>query len=247
MLNFFKILWAFPFACAAWTFLSLGGFFAYPYFLLTGFKAKELRGFIYFQGQVVQAAIWFASLGKKRTTICKNSIDAGGEVLKPSILVANHPCTYDTFVFSSFGIKNHVGIVKGWPFKIPFYGQYIKMAGYINSEGKTAAEITELAKERLRQGLHISIFPEGTRKKETGRFRSLAFEIAIRCNTPVVPFVIKGLEEMLPPGKYWPKYARVEYIKLNAISPKGFNEPAGDLKMAKYVKKLITARLKTTK
>jgi 1-acyl-sn-glycerol-3-phosphate acyltransferase len=242
MLNFLKILWAFPFACAAWTFLSLGGFFAYPYFLITGFKAKELRGFIYFQGQVVQAAIWLASLGNKRTRVGADG--AGGEAFKPSILVANHPCTYDTFVFSSFGIKNHVGIVKGWPFKIPFYGQYIKKAGYINSDGKTVAEITELAKERLSQGLHISIFPEGTRKKEIGRFRSLAFEIAIRCNAAVVPFVIKGLEEMLPPGKYWPKYARVEYIRLNAVDSKDFNEPAGDLKMAKHVKKLITAELK---
>ncbi|MDR3112786.1 MAG: 1-acyl-sn-glycerol-3-phosphate acyltransferase, partial [Endomicrobium sp.] len=221
-----------------------GGFFAYPYFLLTGFKAKQLRAFIYFQGKAVQAAIWVASLGNKRTTVCKTFGAAEGKVLKPSILVANHPCTYDTFVFSSFGIKNHVGIVKGWPFKIPFYGQYIKKAGYINSDGKTVSEITELAKERLSQGLHISIFPEGTRKKETGRFRSLAFEIAIRCNAAAVPFAIKGLEEMLPPGKYWPKYARIEYVKLNSVAPADFNGPAGGLKMAKYVKSLIVNELK---
>jgi 1-acyl-sn-glycerol-3-phosphate acyltransferase len=237
MINFLKILWAFPFACAAWAFLALGGFFAYPYFCFAGFNPGRLRGFIYFQGKVIQLAIWFASLGNKKVFKKK-------PLPRPCVLVANHPCTYDTFVFSSFGIKNHAGIAKGWPFKIPFYGKYIEKAGYINSDGKTAAQITELAKKRLAEGLHISIFPEGTRKKETGRFRSLAFEIALKCDAAVVPFAIKGLEEMLPPGKYWPKYAPVEYVQLDPVSPENFKDETGDLKMAKYVKETITKELR---
>ncbi|MDR2191521.1 MAG: 1-acyl-sn-glycerol-3-phosphate acyltransferase [Endomicrobium sp.] len=240
MIDFLKTLWAFPFACAAWTTLSLGGLAAYPYFYFTDFKASRLRNFIYFQGKIIQIAIWFASLGNKKVL--------GNKPIKePSVLVANHPCTYDTFVFSSFGIKNHVGIAKGWPFKIPFYGKYIEKAGYINSDGKTAKEIVELARKVLDEGLHISIFPEGTRKKETGRFRSLAFEIAIKCNANVVPFAIKGLEEMLPPGKYWPKYAPVKYVQLQSVSSSNFAVEAGDLKMSKYVKALIIADLKAEK
>ena len=238
MVNFLKILWAAPFSCAAWTALALGGFFAYPYFYFTGFKAKQLRAFIYLQGKIVQLAIWCASLSNKKVL--------GNKPLEePSVLVANHPCTYDTFIFSSFGIINHAGIAKGWPFRLPFYGQYIEKAGYINSDGKTAQEIIELARKRFSEGLHISIFPEGTRSKETKRFRSLAFEIAIKCNVPVIPFAVKGLEEMLPPGTYWPKYAHVKYVQLEPVRPENFTGEAGDLKMSKYVKELITAELKT--
>jgi 1-acyl-sn-glycerol-3-phosphate acyltransferase len=237
MINFLKTLWGFPFACAAWITLSLGGLLAYPYFYFTNFKANQLRNFIYFQGKIVQIAIWFASLGNKKVL--------GNKPIKePSVLVANHPSTYDTFVFSSFGIKNHVGIAKGWPFKIPIYGKYIEKAGYINSDGKTASEIVNLARKILDEGLHISIFPEGTRKKETVRFRCLAFEIAIKCNAPVAPFAIKGLEEMLPPGKYWPKYAPVKYVQLDIVNSSTFAVEAGDLKMAKYVKELIVKTLK---
>ncbi|MDR1941789.1 MAG: 1-acyl-sn-glycerol-3-phosphate acyltransferase [Endomicrobium sp.] len=236
MIDFFKTLYAFPFACAAWTFLALSGFFAYPYFFVTGFKAGQLRNFIYLQGKIIQIAIFFASGFHKKVVRL-------GDITAPSVLVANHPCTYDTFVFSSFGIKNHVGIAKGWPFKIPIYGKYIQKAGYINSDGKTAGEIIALAKQRLQSGLHISIFPEGTRSKKTGRFRSLAFETAIKCNAAVVPFAIQGLEEMLPPGKWWPKYARVTYIQLLPVSPENFSGEAADLRMAKFVKELIERQL----
>ncbi|AKL98326.1 lysophospholipid acyltransferase family protein [Endomicrobium proavitum] len=237
MSDFLKKLYAFPFVAAVYVWLSLSGFFVYPFFLITGFKEAQLRNFIYVQGSVVQLAILFVSVFNKKITK-KRLIE------RPSILVANHPCTYDTFLFSDFGIKNLVCIAKGWPFRIPFYGTYIAKGGYINSDGKTAEQIIEEVRKKLSQGLHIGIFPEGTRRKTTGRFHSLAFEAAIKTKTPVVPFVIKGLEELLPPGSYFPKKADVEYIQLDSVSPKQFEGDAGGLKMARYVKKLIVSQLK---
>ncbi|MDR3244043.1 MAG: 1-acyl-sn-glycerol-3-phosphate acyltransferase, partial [Elusimicrobiota bacterium] len=197
----------------------------------------SLRKFLYLQGSAIQLAIWGAS-GFNKKVIKKYTFE------KPSILIANHPCTYDTFMFFDFGIKNLVCIAKGWPFKIPFYGYFIKKAGYINSDNKTSQEVIEEVKKSFQKGLHIGIFPEGTRKKEIGRFRSLAFEISIKTGADIIPFVIKGLEKMLPPGSYLPKSAKIQYIQLDPISPKQFsNAQAGDLKMAQYAKSIIVSKL----
>ncbi|MDR0822576.1 MAG: 1-acyl-sn-glycerol-3-phosphate acyltransferase [Endomicrobium sp.] len=237
MFNLLKKIYAFPFFILVILWLALPAPFVYAYFVITGFREKQIRTYMYIQGKAIQFAIYGASGFNKK--IIKKSIPQN-----PSILIANHPCTYDTFVFFDFGIKNLVCIAKGWPFKIPFYGTFIKKAGYINSDNKSSEEIIKEVKKRFAKNLHIGIFPEGTRKKEIGRFRSLAFEISIKTGADIVPFVIKGLEEMLPPGKYLPKQAPVRYIQLDPISPKDWtNTEAGHLKMAQYAKNLIASQL----
>jgi 1-acyl-sn-glycerol-3-phosphate acyltransferase len=240
MPDLLKRIYAFPFMIAICIWLSLSGFFAYPYFVLTGYKAEELRNFLYFQGKVVQLAIKFISFFNKN--VVKTEFPK-----QPSVLVANHSCMCDTFVFFDFGVKNLVCIAKGWPFRIVFYGRYIEKAGYINSDNKTAEEIIQLALEKLKSGIHIGIFPEGTRQSKTGRFRSLAFEIALRSGCPVVPFAIKGLNEMLPRETWFPKQTSIKYIQLDAVLPEKFKFEAGSLKMAQHVKELIVAELQKTK
>jgi 1-acyl-sn-glycerol-3-phosphate acyltransferase len=237
MLDAIKKIYASFFAVSAYVWLFITGLAAYPYFFLTGYKETQLRNFLYIQGKAIQLAITFASCFNKKIT--KRQMPG-----KPSVLVANHPSTYDTFVFFSFGIKNLVCVAKGWPFRIIFYGRYIKRAGYINSDNKTAAEIIEAAKEKMKQGLHVAIFPEGTRQKETGRFRSLGFAMAVAADTYVVPFAIKGLDKMLPPGNYMPTFSHVAYEQLEAVYAGDYNFEAGDLKMAQHVKSLITEKLK---
>ncbi|MDR0486057.1 MAG: 1-acyl-sn-glycerol-3-phosphate acyltransferase [Elusimicrobiota bacterium] len=237
MIDFFKKLYALPFVLGAWGWLAFSGIFAYLYFLAAGFKEEQVRSFLYFQGKVIQLAILGASAFRKK--LIRN-----GQILKPSILAANHPCAYDTFLFFDFGIKNLVCIAKGWPFKIPIYGSLIEKAGYINSDNKTAAEIVNLAREKLKQGLHIGIFPEGTRSSKIGRFRSLAFEISLKTGADIVPFAIKGLDKMLAPKAFFAKLAAVSYIQLAPVSPEEFyGKEAGALRMAQYVKSLIVEKL----
>ncbi|MDR3049974.1 MAG: 1-acyl-sn-glycerol-3-phosphate acyltransferase [Elusimicrobiota bacterium] len=237
MVNVLKKIYAFPFLSAVILWLALPAPFVYVYFFISGFRQNQVRNFLYIQGKAIQFAICAASGFNKK--IIKKSAPQ-----KPSILIANHPCTYDTFVFFDFGIKNLVCIAKGWPFKIPFYGKFIKKAGYINSDNKTSEEIIKEVQDKFAQNLHIGIFPEGTRKKEIGRFRSLAFKISIETGADIIPFVIKGLEEMLPPGKYLPKQAPIKYIQLAPISPKQWTTvEAGALRMAQYVKSIIISQL----
>ncbi|MDR2709409.1 MAG: 1-acyl-sn-glycerol-3-phosphate acyltransferase [Elusimicrobiota bacterium] len=237
MLDFLKRVYAFPFVAGTWVWLSLSGMFAYPYFYITGFNPKQLRYFLYFQGRVLQTAILFASAFYKKKI--KKALPS-----QPSILIANHPCTYDTFLFFDFGIKDLVCIAKGWPFKIPIYGNFIKKAGYINTDNATSAQIIEQVKERFKEGLHVAIFPEGHRSLTTGRFHLLAFEISIKTESPLVPFVIKGLGQMLAPGEIFARWAKIEYVQLDSVDCKKFKGmPAGNLRMAQYVKNEIIKEL----
>lgn len=240
MSDILKKIYAGPFAIFTFIWLFIAGMITYPYFFLTGFKADQMRAFLYLQGKVVQLAITLASGFNKK--IIKKELPK-----KPSILVANHPSTYDTFLFQAFGIKDFICIAKAWPFRIIFYGKFIEKAGYINTDNKTAEEIIEISIKRLEEGLHVAVFPEGTRQKEIGRFRSLAFEISLRSGAPVIPFVIKGLEEMLPRGSYIPKKTPVKYIQLDTVYPEDFKMEAGALRMAQYVKNLIKTKFEENK
>ncbi|MCL1971883.1 MAG: 1-acyl-sn-glycerol-3-phosphate acyltransferase [Endomicrobia bacterium] len=238
MADFLKKIYGVFVTLQASTWLLITGVAAYFYFFAAGYKDKEnrLRSFLYFQGKVIQAAITCASGFNKK--IIKYPMPD-----KPSILVSNHTSMCDSFVFCSFNIKNFVCVSKGWPFNIPLYGKFIKYAGYINSKNKTAAEIIEIAKEKLKQGLHVVIFPEGTRQKKTGRFRSLAFAAAIAADTYVVPFAVKGLDKMIPAGKYTLTPAPVEYVQMPAVKASDFSFEVGHLKMARYVKDMIVREI----
>jgi len=60
----------------------------------------------------------------------------------------------------------------------------------------------DYARELLRHGANICIFPEGTRatSDELGRFRHGVSILAIEEQVPLVPVVLKGLRELRPKG-----------------------------------------------
>ena len=67
------------------------------------------------------------------------------------------------------------------------------LAGAMHFEGPSLdptsiAHVLDNAVERLRAGIHLFVFPEGTRSPEgqLGEFGRIAFEIACRANVPVV-------------------------------------------------------------
>ena len=77
------------------------------------------------------------------------------------------------------------------------------------------------AAEALRSGLHILVFPEGTRSLD-GRlsaFKKGPFFLAQRDGAPIVPVAVSGTERMMRKGSFaiTPGEARVELLP--AIEP----------------------------
>jgi 1-acyl-sn-glycerol-3-phosphate acyltransferase len=104
--------------------------------------------------------------------------------------------------------------------KIPLVGIAMRMAKYVPvSRGHSreeAAQSVAVAADALRSGLHIFIFPEGTRSPDGNLlpFKKGAFFLAADTNAPMVPIIIKGTAQMMRKGsmKVFPGTATVRFL-----------------------------------
>ena len=112
--------------------------------------------------------------------------------------------------------------------KIPLVGIAMRMAKYVPvSRGHSreeAAQSVAVAADALRSGLHIFIFPEGTRSPDGNLlpFKKGAFFLAADTNAPMVPIIIKGTAQMMRKGsmKVFPGTATVRFLP--ALRPQSF-------------------------
>lgn len=88
--------------------------------------------------------------------------------------------------------------------KIPLLGTAMRMGKYVPvSRGnlrEEARQSVEAATDALNSGLHITVFPEGTRSPD-GKllpFKKGAFFLAEGTGAPIIPVVISGTEQMMP-------------------------------------------------
>jgi 1-acyl-sn-glycerol-3-phosphate acyltransferase len=105
--------------------------------------------------------------------------------------------------------------------KIPLLGTAMRMGKFVPvsraRSREEAVRSVEAAKEALASGLHITIFPEGTRSPD-GKllpFKKGAFFLAADTGAPIVPVVISGTAAMMPKGtlKLTPGPATVRFLK----------------------------------
>jgi 1-acyl-sn-glycerol-3-phosphate acyltransferase len=104
--------------------------------------------------------------------------------------------------------------------KIPLLGTAMRMGKFVPvSRGNVREEAEQsvaAAADALRSGLHITVFPEGTRSPD-GRllpFKKGAFFLAEETGAPIIPVVISGTREMMPKGtlRIKPGEAHVQFL-----------------------------------
>lgn len=90
--------------------------------------------------------------------------------------------------------------------KIPLLGTAMRMGKFIpvsrGNSREEAQQSVEAAEVALNSGLHITVFPEGTRSTD-GKllpFKKGAFFLAEATGTPIIPVVISGTQRMMPKG-----------------------------------------------
>lgn len=115
---------------------------------------------------------------------------------RPCIFTANHASNLDPLVLLP-ALPRRVSIfAKQELFRIPIFASGMRLAGFIPVErgSREAAGGVAVAVERLKSGLSLVIFPEGTRSPDghLRPFRKGAFAIAIEAAVPVVPVSIIG-------------------------------------------------------
>lgn len=98
-------------------------------------------------------------------------------------------------------------LVKKELFRVPVLGTGMKQAHLVpvdRSNREAAIESVNAAIRVLREGLHLVIYPEGTRSSD-GRllpFKKGPFHLACDSGVPVVPVTLLGTYEMWPKGRF---------------------------------------------
>lgn len=125
----------------------------------------------------------------------------------PCIYMANHCSYFDIFALLSALPVDFKFIVKQELMTIPVFGHAMRRAGYIGIERedpRKALKSMQEAAERIRNGVSVLIFPEGTRSDDgTLRpFKPGGFHLAIRSGCDIVPITIRGSHRIVPKGSW---------------------------------------------
>lgn len=133
------------------------------------------------------------------------------------VFVANHQGAFDIFLIYGF-LHTHIKwVMKKGIAKIPFVGAACRAAGFIfvdNSTSKAATRTIEEAEKKLKNGVSVIVFPEGSRTYDGKmiRFKKGAFQIAADLHLPVIPITLNGPYDVLPIGSLNVRPHRMEMI-----------------------------------
>jgi 1-acyl-sn-glycerol-3-phosphate acyltransferase len=155
----------------------------------------------------------------------------GREVFKKGenfIVVCNHNSLMDV-PLTSPGIPGaNKTIAKIEMAKIPVFGIIYKRGSVLldrKNDGSRRESYLAM-KSVLEQGMHMCIYPEGTRNKTENPLKSFhdgAFRLSFETGKKIIPCLIKGTREMLPHNKsffFWPGKASMQFLP--PIDPKDF-------------------------
>ena len=197
------------------TFGPIAGLLGIPYTLLVGDISLLYR-----------VAMWIVATGIRAGGI---RVEVSGREHLPvgqaCIFMCNHVSNLDPPVVIPVLPGRCAVLLKKELMAIPILGMAMRLAGFIPVERgarreAAKASVTAAAKA-IEMGLHILVFPEGTRSRD-GRLKDLKkgpFFLAQQTGAPIIPVAISGTERMMGKGSVWitPGVARVQMLA--AINP----------------------------
>lgn len=150
------------------------------------------------------------------------------------VVTCNHNSLLDVPLSSPFIPSGNKTIAKANFAKIPLFGfYYMKGAVLVDRNNETSRRQSfEKMKTVLKKGMHMCIYPEGTRNRTTEplkKFYDGAFKLAVDSGHSIIPAVIFNTKKVLPPHKsfwFWP--GRIEIHFLPAVASQ--NETTDSLK-----------------
>jgi len=116
----------------------------------------------------------------------------------PVLFAANHPSTTDPVFLHLLSKKPMSIMITSKAFSIPFLGQYMHGMKHICVRPGQGEKVLDKARQALKSGRSVTIFPEGLISPAGGGFnppRSGVGRLAISSGVPVIPIGISLLEK----------------------------------------------------
>lgn len=163
--------------------------------------------------------IWLPLVGCSVKIKGKENFQPG----KTYIITCNHNSMLDVPLSSPYIPGGNKTIAKSTFTKVPLFGfYYMKGAVIVNrKDEKSRRQSFDKMKAVLQKGIHMCIYPEGTRNRTAEplkKFHDGAFKLAVETNTAIIPAVIFNTKKVLPLHKtfwFWP--GKIEMHFLEAI------------------------------
>jgi 1-acyl-sn-glycerol-3-phosphate acyltransferase len=188
----------------------LAGIIGIPYTLIVGDISLLYRVGMWITNAGVRAA------GIRIEVIGLENVPSG----RSCIFMSNHVSNLDPPVEMPLLPGRCSVLLKKELMSIPILGRAMRMAKFVPVERgnrRDAAKASvEAAADALRSGLHIVVYPEGTRSLD-GRlstFKKGPFFLAQETQAPIVPIALSGTQTMMRKGSYAirPGLARLELL-----------------------------------
>src|SRR5690242_12457646 len=184
---FMWLIFFIPFAaiiCIPWTLITRNADFLY-YFALRG----------------ARLALWL--VGVRVEVEGRDRLERD----KTYIFMSNHVSNVDPPVLIPVIPGRTSILVKKELFKVPILGPAMRLGALVpvdRSDREAAIASIERAAEVMKRGLHMTIYPEGTRSRDGTLlpFKKGPFHLAVKSGFPVVPITILNTLPMMPKGRW---------------------------------------------
>jgi len=136
---------------------------------------------------------------------CGVTVESDGleNLTEPCILMSNHQSVFDTAaVIQSLPISWKF-VAKRELLWVPFFGWVLAAGDQIivdRGNREQAVRSRQRAAERVRGGVNVIVFPEGTRSPDAhiAPFKSGGFHLALQSGVPIVPVTVSGSWRITP-------------------------------------------------
>jgi 1-acyl-sn-glycerol-3-phosphate acyltransferase len=184
----------------------------------------EKKGQAYFIGvSRFWMDLWLLLIGCPVTVMGRENFEKDNNY----IVVFNHNALLDVPLSAPYIPGPNKTIAKASFTKVPIFGWFYRRGSVLvdRNDDRSRVKSFEEMKKTLRGGMHMCIYPEGTRNR-TGQplkpFFDGAFKLAVESKKEVIPCVIIGTNKAMPIHKsFYLLPTRLKMIFLPPVSPEG--------------------------
>ena len=196
--------------------------FLIPFLLFSYFRADPVKNIRFIAMSRIWMKVYLTLIGCPLKVTGKENFRAG----ESYIVVCNHNSFMDVTITSPAIPGGNKTIAKAELAKTPIFGLMYKTGSILvdrKSETSRKESFTKM-KQVLEMGLHMCIYPEGTRNKSAEPlkpFHDGAFKLAVASGKAIIPALIFNTRNILPANKFflWPHRMQIDFLPPVSLKP----------------------------